>query len=123
MTQKLKTIIFATALTALAACSDDVATGRYSVGEEDNLVRLSTGVQSAPSAAMQSRAAVSEATHYALQTGTALNLYVEGKWTKAYGTTNDITKTPIYTADDPSGNFIKPVQYDATYNSTKSTLY
>ncbi|MGM9854527.1 MAG: fimbrillin family protein [Muribaculaceae bacterium] len=123
MTQKLKTIIFATALTALAACSDDVATGRYSVGEEDNLVRLTTGVENAPSAAMQSRAAVSEATHYALQTGTALNLYVEGKWTKAYGTTNDITKTPIYKADDPSGNFINPVQYDATYNSTKSTLY
>ena len=71
MTQKLKTIIFATALTALAACSDDVATGRYSVGEEDNLVRLSTGVQSAPSTALPSRAAVSEATHYALATGTA----------------------------------------------------
>ena len=74
MTQKLKTIIFATALTALAACSDDVATGRYSVGEEDNLVRLSTGVQSAPSTALPSRADVSAATHYALQTGTALNL-------------------------------------------------
>lgn len=123
MTQKLKTIIFATALTALAACSDDVATGRYSVGEEDNLVRLTTGVENAPSAAMQSRADVSAATHYALQTGTALNLYVEGEWTNAYGTTNDITKTPIYKAGDPSGNFINPVQYDATYNSTKSTLY
>ena len=123
MTQKLKTIIFATALTALAACSDDVATGRYSVGEEDNLVRLSTGVQSAPSTALPSRADVSGATHYALQTGTALNLYVEGKWTNAYETTNDITKTPIYKAGDPSGNFINPVQYDATYNSTKSTLY
>ena len=123
MTQKLKTIIFATALTALAACSDDIATGRYSVGEEDNLVRLTTGVENAPSAAMQSRADVSAATHYALQSGTALNLYVEGKWTNAYGTTNDITKTPIYKAGDPSGNFINPVQYDATYNSTKSTLY
>lgn len=123
MTQKLKTIIFATALTALAACSDDVATGRYSVGEEDNLVRLTTGVENAPSAAMQSRAAVSEATHYALATGTALNLYVEGKRTYAYGTTTDITKTPIYKAGDPKGNFINPVQYDATYNSTKSTLY
>lgn len=123
MTQKLKTIIFATALTALAACSDDVATGRYSVGEEDNLVRLTTGVENAPSAALPSRADVSGATHYALQTGTALNLYVEGKWTNAYGTTTDITKTPIYKAGDPSGNFINPVQYDATYNSTKSTLY
>ena len=78
MTQKLKTIIFATALTALAACSDDVATGRYSVGEEDNLVRLTTGVENAPSAAMQSRAALDG--HYALQDGTAINLYVEGDW-------------------------------------------
>ncbi len=123
MTQKLKTIIFATALTALAACSDDVATGRYSVGDEDNLVRLSTGVQSAPSTALPSRADVSAATHYALQTGTALNLYVEGKRTYANGTTTNITKTPIYKAGDPKGNFINPVQYDATYNSTKSTLY
>lgn len=123
MTQKLKTIIFATALTALAACSDDVATGRYSVGEEDNLVRLSTGVQSAPSTALPSRADVSAATHYALQTGTALNLYVEGDWTNSYGTTNTVKKKPIYKAGDPSGNFINPVQYDATYNSTKSTLY
>ena len=73
MTQKLKTIIFATALAALAACSDDVATERYSVGEEDNLVRLSTGVQSAPSTALPSRADVSGATHYALQTSTAAN--------------------------------------------------
>ena len=121
MTQKLKTIIFATALTALAACSDDVATGRYSVGEEDNLVRLTTGVENAPSAAMQSRAALDG--HYAMQENTAINLYVEGKWTNAYGTTTDITKTPIYKAGDPKGNFINPVQYDATYNSTKSTLY
>ena len=105
MTQKLKTIIFATALTALAACSDDVATGRYSVGEEDNLVRLSTGVQSAPSAALPSRADVSAATHYALQTGTALNLYVEGDWEIMGG---QITKTPIYKADETS-TVINPI--------------
>lgn len=107
MTQKLKTIIFATALTALAACSDDVATGRYSVGDEDNLVRLSTGVQSAPSAAMQSRADVSAATHYALATGTALNLYVEGDWA-IMG--RQITKTPIYKADETS-TVINPISY------------
>lgn len=123
MTKPIKTLIFATALAALAACSDDVATGQFTVGDDDNLVRLSTGVQSTPSTALPSRADVSAATHYALQTGTALNLYVEGKWTNAYGTTTDITKTPIYKAGDPSGNFINPVQYDATYNSTKSTLY
>ena len=123
MTKPIKTLIFATALAALAACSDDVATGQFTVGDDDNLVCLSTGVQSSPSTALPSRADVSGATHYALQTGTALNLYVEGKWTNAYGTTTDITKTPIYKAGDPSGNFINPVQYDATYNSTKSTLY
>ena len=94
MTQKLKTIIFATALTALAACSDDVATGRYSVGEEDNLVRLSTGVENAPSAAMQSRAALDG--HYALQDGTAINLYVEGDWTGK--DPSNIVKTPVYSA-------------------------
>ena len=94
MTQKLKTIIFATALTALAACSDDVATGRYSVGEEDNLVRLTTGVENAPSAAMQSRAALDG--HYALQDGTAINLYVEGDWKGK--TPSNIVKTPVYSA-------------------------
>ncbi len=108
MTQKLKTIIFATALTALAACSDDVATGRYSVGEEDNLVRLSTGVQSAPSTALPSRADVSAATHYPLQTGTALNLYVEGDWEIMGG---QITKKPIYKADAASDGVINPISY------------
>ena len=100
MTQKLKTIIFATALTALAACSDDVATGRYSVGEEDNLVRLTTGVENAPSAAMQSRAALDG--HYALQDGTAINLYVEGDWTRK--TPSNIVKTPVYSAQADSDN-------------------
>lgn len=102
MTQKLKTIIFATALAALAACSDDVATGRYSVGEEDNLVRLTTGVENAPSAAMQSRAALDG--HYALQDGTAINLYVEGDWTGK--DPSNIVKTPVYSAvkDDDADN-------------------
>ena len=99
MTQKLKTIIFATALTALAACSDDVATGRYSVGDEDNLVRLSTVVQSAPSAALPSRALDG---HYALQDGTAINLYVEGDWTGK--TPSNIVKTPVYSAQADSDN-------------------
>lgn len=94
MTQKLKTIIFATAFAALAACSDDVATGRYSVGEEDNLVRLTSGVENAPSAAMQSRAALDG--HYALQDGTAINLYVEGDWKGK--TPSNIVKTPVYSA-------------------------
>ena len=93
MTQKLKTIIFATALTALAACSDDVATGQFTVGDDDNLVCLSTGVQSAPSTALPSRALDG---HYALQDGTAINLYVEGDWTRK--TPSNIVKTPVYSA-------------------------
>jgi len=100
MTKSIKTLIFATALTALAACSDDVATGRYSVGEEDNLVRLTTGVENAPSAAMQSRAALDG--HYALQDGTAINLYVEGDWTGK--DPSNIVKTPVYSAQADSDN-------------------
>lgn len=102
MTQKLKTIIFATALTALAACSDDVATGQFTVGDDDNLVRLTTVVENAPSAAMQSRAALDG--HYALQDGTAINLYVEGDWTGK--DPSNIVKTPVYSAvkDDDADN-------------------
>ena len=99
MTKSIKTLIFATALTALAACSDDVATGRYSVGDEDNLVRLSTGVQSAPSTALPSRALDG---HYALQDSTAINLYVEGDWTGK--TPSNIVKTPVYSALADSDN-------------------
>lgn len=100
MTKPIKTLIFATALAALAACSDDVATGQFTVGDDDNLVRLSTGVQSAPSAAMQSRAALDG--HYALQDGTAINLYVEGDWTGK--TPSNIVKTPVYSAQADSDN-------------------
>ena len=109
---QIKSIILLTAALAFAACSDDIATGRYSVGEEDNLVRLTSGVENAPSAAMQSRAAVSEATHYALATGTALNLYVEGDWTNSYGTTNKVEKKPIYKADETS-TVINPIRYQS----------
>lgn len=108
MTKPIKTLIFATALAALAACSDDVATGQFTVGDDDNLVRLSTGVQSSPSTALPSRADVSAATHYALQTGTALNLYVEGDWAIMGG---QITKTPIYKADAASDGVINPISY------------
>ena len=108
MTQKLKAIIFATALTALAACSDDVATGRYSVGEEDNLVRLTSGVENAPSAAMQSRAALDG--HYALQDGTAINLYVEGDWKGK--TPSTIKKTPVYSAiEDKDADNINAISW------------
>lgn len=93
MTKPIKTLIFATALAALAACSDDVATGQFTVGDDDNLVRLSTGVQSAPSTALPSRALDG---HYALQEGTAINLYVEGDWTGK--TPSNIIKTPVYSA-------------------------
>ncbi|MDO5771529.1 MAG: fimbrillin family protein [Bacteroidales bacterium] len=93
MTQKLKTIIFATALTALAACSDDVTHGdKFTVGDADNAINLSIGVQSSPTA-LQSRAPL--AGHYAMQENTAINLYVEGDWTRMGGT---IKKKSIYSA-------------------------
>ena len=56
-------------------------------------MRLSTGVQSAPSTALPSRALDG---HYALQEGTAINLYVEGDWTGK--TPSNIIKTPVYSA-------------------------
>lgn len=109
MTMQIKSIILLTAALAFAACSDDVTHGdKFTVGDADNAINLSTGVQSAPSTALPSRADVSAATHYALQTGTALNLYVEGDWAIMSG---QITKTPIYKADAASDGVINPISY------------
>lgn len=107
MTKPIKTLIFATALAALAACSDDVATGQFTVGDDDNLVCLSTGVQSAPSTALPSRALDG---HYALQDGTAINLYVEGDWTGK--TPSNIVKTPVYSAiEDKDADNINAISW------------
>lgn len=103
MTKSIKTLIFATALAALAACSDDVTHGdKFTVGDADNAINLSIGVQSSPTA-LQSRAALSG--HYAMQENTAINLYVEGDWTHS-GTTTNIVKKSTYRAvkDDDADN-------------------
>ena len=90
---QIKSIILLTATLAFAACSDDVSHGdKFTVGDADNAINLSIGVQSAPSA-LQSRAPL--AGHYAMQENTAINLYVEGDWTRMGGT---IKKKSIYSA-------------------------
>lgn len=99
MTKQIKSIILLTATLAFAACSDDVTHGdKFTVGDADNAINLSIGVQSSPTA-LQSRSPL--AGHYAMQTGTALNLYVEGDWT-IMG--NTIKKYPIYSAQKDKDN-------------------
>ena len=93
MTMQIKSIILLTAALAFAACSDDVTHGdKFTVGDADNAINLSIGVQSSPTA-LQSRAL---AGHYAMQENTAINLYVEGDWTGK--TPSNIVKTPVYSA-------------------------
>ena len=95
MTKQIKSIILLTATLAFAACSDDVTHGdKFTVGDADNAINLSIGVQSSPTA-LQSRAPL--ANHYAMQENTAINLYVEGDWTHS-GTTTNIVKKSTYTA-------------------------
>lgn len=99
MTKQIKSIILLTATLAFAACSDDVTHGdKFTVGDADNAINLSIGVQSSPTA-LQSRAALSG--HYAMQENTAINLYVEGDWTNMGGT---IKKYPIYSAQEDKDN-------------------
>ena len=94
MTKQIKSIILLTATLAFAACSDDVSHGdKFTVGDADNAINLSIGVQSSPSA-LQSRAPL--ANHYAMQENTAINLYVEGDWTGK--TPENIVKKSTYTA-------------------------
>ena len=93
MTKQIKSIILLTATLAFAACSDDVTHGdKFTVGDADNAINLSIGVQSSPGA-LQSRAL---AGHYAMQENTAINLYVEGDWTGK--TPENIVKKSTYTA-------------------------
>ena len=99
---QIKSIILLTAALAFAACSDDVTHGdKFTVGDADNAINLSIGVQSSPTA-LQSRAL---AGHYAMQENTAINLYVEGDWTHS-GTTTNIVKKSTYIAvkDDDADN-------------------
>ena len=76
MTPNIKNITLAAATLLLAACSD-TPDARYSVGSEDNEVRISAGIASSPRG-IESRAAL--AGHYAFTAGTNIYLHVEGYW-------------------------------------------
>ncbi len=82
---------------AMAACSDEVQ-GGYTVGEQDNAISLSAGVQSGSTA--ESRATI--AGHYAFTQGTPVRLHVEGTW--AGKTPELIQKNSIYTTGTKDGD-------------------
>lgn len=92
MTPNIKNITLAAATLLLAACSD-TPDARYSVGSEDNEVRISAGIASSPRG-IESRAAL--AGHYAFTAGTNIYLHVEGYWTGK--SPEKIEKTAIFKA-------------------------
>ena len=92
MTPNIKNITLAAATLLLAACSD-TPDARYSVGSEDNEVRISAGIASSPRG-IESRAAL--AGHYAFTEGTCINLHVEGYWKGK--SPEKIEKTAIFKA-------------------------
>lgn len=95
MTPNIKNITLAAATLLLAACSD-TPDARYSVGREDNEVRISAGIASSPRG-IESRAAL--AGHYAFTEGTCINLHVEGYWArKSPERIEKIEKTAIFKA-------------------------
>ena len=106
MTPNIKNITLAAATLLLAACSD-TPDARYSVGSEDNEVRISAGIASSPRG-IESRAAL--AGHYAFTEGTCINLHVEGYW--AGKSPEKIEKTAIFRAasDDDADN-INAISY------------
>lgn len=92
MTPNIKNITLAAATLLLAACSD-TPDARYSVGSEDNEVRISAGIASSPRG-IESRAAL--AGHYAFTEGTNIYLHVEGYWKGK--SPEKIEKTAIFKA-------------------------
>lgn len=106
MTPNIKNITLAAATLLLAACSD-TPDARYSVGSEDNEVRISAGIASSPRG-IESRAAL--AGHYAFTEGTCINLHVEGYWKGK--SPEKIEKTAIFKAasDDDADN-INAISY------------
>ena len=106
MTPNIKNITLAAATLLLAACSD-TPDARYSVGREDNEVRISAGIASSPRG-IESRAAL--AGHYAFTEGTCINLHVEGYW--AGKTPEKIEKTAIFrAASDADADNINAISY------------
>ena len=98
MTPNIKNITLAAATLLLAACSD-TPDARYSVGSEDNEVRISAGIASSPRG-IESRAAL--AGHYAFAAGTYINLHVEGYWKGK--SPEKIEKTAIFKAASGADN-------------------
>lgn len=106
MTPNIKNITLAAATLLLAACSD-TPDARYSVGSEDNEVRISAGIASSPRG-IESRAAL--AGHYAFTAGTYINLHVEGYW--AGKSPEKIEKTAIFRAvSDADADNINAISY------------
>ena len=106
MTPNIKNITLAAATLLLAACSD-TPDARYSVGSEDNEVRISAGIASSPRG-IESRAAL--AGHYAFTEGTCINLHVEGYW--AGKSPEKIEKTAIFrAASDADADNINAISY------------
>lgn len=106
MTPNIKNITLAAATLLLAACSD-TPDARYSVGSEDNEVRISAGIASSPRG-IESRAAL--AGHYAFTAGTNIYLHVEGYW--AGKSPEKIEKTAIFkAAGDADADNINAISY------------
>ena len=106
MTPNIKNITLAAATLLLAACSD-TPDARYSVGSEDNEVRISAGIASSPRG-IESRAAL--AGHYAFTEGTCINLHVEGYWKGK--SPEKIEKTAIFkAAGDADADNINAISY------------
>ena len=106
MTPNIKNITLAAATLLLAACSD-TPDARYSVGSEDNEVRISAGIASSPRG-IESRAAL--AGHYAFTAGTNIYLHVEGYW--AGKSPEKIEKTAIFkAAKDADADNINAISY------------
>ncbi|MDY4881191.1 MAG: fimbrillin family protein, partial [Muribaculaceae bacterium] len=107
MTPNIKNITLAAATLLLAACSD-TPDARYSVGSEDNEVRISAGIASSPRG-IESRDA--QAGHYAFTAGTNIYLHVEGYWArKSPERIEKIEKTAIFSASD-AADTINAISY------------
>ena len=101
---KRTTILYVVlALGWLTACSESepLSAPTYTVGAEDNPIRLQAGIGSLPSPA-STRAL---ANHTALKENTAITLRVDGKWKKSDASETSITQYTTATAGTPSGEY------------------
>lgn len=101
---KRTTILYVVlALGWLTACSESepLSAPTYTVGAEDNPIRLQAGIGSLPSPA-STRAL---ANHTALKENTAITLRVDGKWKKSDASETSIIQYTTATAGTPSGEY------------------